>query len=62
MKVAVEIKITLLEGEEKGRTFTDKKLMYTESEISEMGVIERLDWVWRYVHTMAEPQEVRYNL
>ena len=50
MKVEVETKIILLEGEEKGRIFTDKKVMNTETEVSEMGIVERLTLAWSYIH------------
>ena len=50
MKVEVEMKITVLEGEEKGRTFTEKTIADTEPKYTEYGIIERLTMKWNYIH------------
>ena len=50
MKVKVEMKITLLEGEEEGRVFDESSIMETETDIGELGLIERLNIGWRYMH------------
>lgn len=46
MKVEAEIKITILEGKEEGRTFIEKTMANTEQRYTEVGVIEtlRLEW------------------
>lgn len=50
MKVKVEMKITLLDGEEEGRVFNENSIMETETDIGELGLIERLNIGWRYMH------------
>ena len=50
MKVAVEMKITVLDGEEEGRTFTEKTIADTDQQITEYGIIERLTMKWNYIH------------
>lgn len=50
MKVKVEMKITLLEGEEEGRVFDESSIMETETDMGELGLIERLNIGWRYMH------------
>jgi len=50
MKVEVEMKITVLEGEEEGRTFTEKTIADTNPQITEYGIIERLTMKWNYIH------------
>ncbi len=52
MKVEVDIKITVLEGEEAGRTFTQKTVGETEPEYTEYGTIERLRFEWNHIHNM----------
>ena len=52
MKVAVEMKITFLEGEEKGRTIQEKQTMDTISEVTKYGKIERLKIEWNYIHCL----------
>ena len=50
MKVSVEMKITVLEGKEKGRTFTEKSIADTEPQYTEYGVVEHLTIEWNYIH------------
>ena len=50
MKVEVEMRIKVLDGEEKGREFFDHKAYETESEITKFGIVERLRINWAYVH------------
>lgn len=50
MKVKVEMKITVLEGEEEGRIFTEKTIVDTKSEYTEYGIIESLIMKWKYIH------------
>ena len=50
MKVSVEMKITVLEGAEEGRTFFEKTIVDTESQYTEFGVIEDLTLKWKYIH------------
>lgn len=46
MKVEAEVKITILEGKEKGRTFVEKTIADTEQRYTELGVIETLRLKW----------------
>ena len=57
MKVEIEMKITVLEGEEAGRTFTQKTVGETEPQITEYGVIERLRLEWNYIHDDKEEEK-----
>ena len=50
MKVEVEMKITVLEGEEKGRTFVESTITDTKPQYTEHGVIEHLSLEWTYIH------------
>ena len=50
MKAKVDMRIKLLDGEEKGREFFDHKIFETESEITKFGIVERLKINWAYVH------------
>ena len=50
MKVEVDMRIKLLDGEEKGREFFEHKIFETESEITKFGIVERLRINWTYVH------------
>lgn len=43
MKVAIDIKITILDGVEKGRVFTEKRTGETTQEYTEYGTIEKLN-------------------
>ena len=54
MKVEVEMKITVLEGEEEGRTFTQKTIGETEPQYTEYGTIEKLRLEWNYIHNMPK--------
>ena len=58
MKVEIDMKITFLEGEQKGRIITDKKIVDTESEVTEIGIIERLRLEWNYIHQMKSVKQV----
>ena len=50
MKVGYEIKITILEGEERGKVIYDKKIGETKTIVTEYGIIERLNLEWNYIH------------
>jgi hypothetical protein len=50
MKVAIDIKITILDGVEKGRVFTEKRTGETTQEYTEYGTIEKLVLKWNYIH------------
>ena len=54
MKVEVEMKIIVLEGEEAGRTFTQKTVYETEPEYTEYGIIEKLRLEWNYIHDVPK--------
>lgn len=58
MKVEVDIKITLLEGKEKGRTLYDKHIMETETEHTEYGIVEKLTILWRFMHDYIEGKDI----
>ena len=46
MKVEVEMKITILDGEEKGRTYNDKFIADTEQRFTPLGIREELRIGW----------------
>ena len=61
MKVKVEMKITVLEGEEAGRIFKEKPFIgFTDSEVTEIGTIERLKVDWGYIHQFS-PRRISYQ-
>lgn len=57
MKVAAEVKITILEGELKGKTETFTTIGDTKTEYTKYGIIECLRLEWTHIHNMVEPQE-----
>lgn len=50
MKVNVNMKIEILDSEEAGRTFHDSFIRETETQHTEYGVIDRLEFGWQYLH------------
>lgn len=59
MKVEAEVKIKILEGEEKGKIDTFRTIGETDTTYTEYGIIEHLRLEWKYIHNMhlVEPQE-----
>lgn len=59
MKVEAELKITILEGDEKGRIDISKFIQETDTEYTEYGIIERLKLGWNYIHDVClyKPKE-----
>lgn len=58
MQVLVEMKITVLDGDEKGREFTSKRVEETDTQFTDIGVLERVRLEWTYLHGMPTPVEV----
>lgn len=58
MQVLVEMKVTILDGDEKGREFTSKRVEETYTQFTEVGVLERLRLEWTHLHDMPKPVEV----
>ena len=56
MKVEVETKITILEGKEKGQTFTEKTIADTEQRFTEYGTIETLKFEWNRLISFDLPE------
>ena len=54
MNVKVEMKITVLEGEEAGRIFTENMVTKTEPEYTECGTVEHLNLAWTYIHNVPK--------
>ena len=51
MKVEVEMRITVLEGKEKDRTFIERSITDTVPiKYTEYGIIEHLTVEWNYLH------------
>lgn len=50
MKVETEVKITILDGEEKGKTETFRSTGETNTTYTRYGIIERLRLEWAYIH------------
>jgi len=46
MKVMAEVKITILDGEERGRVYTFSTTGETQPQYTEIGIIERLRLEW----------------
>lgn len=59
MKIEYELEITILEGEEKGRVFTQKRIGQTKTEITEFGYFERLQFEWNFIRPFEKSRE--YN-
>lgn len=59
MQVLVEMKITVLDGDEKGREFTSKSVEETDTEFIGIGVLERVRLEWSHLHGMPTPVEVK---
>ncbi len=58
MQVLVEMKVTILDGDEKGREFTSKRVEETHTQFTEVGVLERLRLEWTHLHGMPTPVKV----
>ena len=58
MQVLVEMKVTILDGAEKGREFTSKRVEETYTQFTEVGVLERLRLEWTHLHGMPTPVKV----
>ena len=52
MKVEAEVKIKILDGEEKGKIDTFTTVSETETNYTEHGIIERLRLEWQHIHNM----------
>lgn len=50
MKVEAEVKIKILDGEEKGKTDTFKIVNETDTTYTECGIMEYLRLEWRHIH------------
>ncbi len=50
MKVEVDMKIKILDGELKGREISEHMVCETEHKKTEIGFIEKLKICWQYVH------------
>ncbi len=57
MKVAAEVKITILDGEERGKADTFTTIGETNTQYTKYGIIECLRLEWKHIHNMVEPQE-----
>lgn len=62
MQVLVEMKITVLDGDEKGREFTSKRVEETDTKFTDIGVLERIRLEWTHLHGMPKPVEVEGNI
>lgn len=58
MQVLVDMRVTILEGDEKGREFISKRVEETYTQFTEVGVLERLRLEWTHLHGMPTPVEV----
>jgi len=59
MQVLVEMKVTILDGDEKGREFTSKCVEETYTQLTDIGVFERVRLEWTHLHGMPVPVEVK---
>lgn len=50
MKIQADVKITILEGDEKGKVCTFSQIGETDTEYTEYGIIERIGLGWSYIH------------
>lgn len=58
MQVLVDMRVVILEGDEKGREFISKRVEETYTQFTEVGVLERLRLEWTHLHGMPTPVEV----
>ena len=58
MQVLVEMKVTILDGDEKGREFTSKCIEETHTQFTDIGIIERVRLEWSHLHGMPKPVKV----
>lgn len=58
MQVLVETKVTILDGDEKGREFTSKRIEETHTQFTDIGVVERVRIEWSHLHAMPKPVKV----
>lgn len=50
MKIQADVKITILDGEERGRVFTFSNIGETDTEYTGYGIIERIKLGWAHIH------------
>ena len=50
MKIRADVKIPILEGEEKGKFHTFSTVSETDTEYTKYGIIERVKIGWSYLH------------
>ena len=58
MQVLVEMKVTILDGDEKGIEFTSKRVEETDTQFTDIGVLERVRLEWTHLHGMPTPVKV----
>lgn len=58
MQVLVDMRVVILEGDEKGREFISKRVEETYTQFTEVGVLERLRLEWTHLHDMPKLAEV----
>ena len=49
MKIQADVKITILDGDEKGRVFTFSNNGETDTEYTPYGIIERVNFGWSHI-------------
>ena len=57
MKVEVEVKVKVLDGEEEGKIHNFTTIAHTQSSYKEDYIVERLNLVWNYFRPYREDGE-----
>ena len=58
MKVLIDFKVTVLEGDNEGATYHRSFVEETDTKFTDIGVVEEVRVGWKYLHAMPKPAEV----
>ena len=58
MKVLIDFKVTVLDGDNKGATYQRSFVEETDTKFTDIGVVEEVRVNWQYLHDMPKPVEV----
>lgn len=59
MKVLIDFKVTVLEGDNEGATYHRSFVDETDTKFTDIGVVEEVRVGWKYLHDMPKPAEVK---
>ena len=58
MKVLIDFKVTVLDGDNEGTTYHRSFVEETDTKFTDIGVVEEVRVDWKYLHDMPKPAKV----